>query len=293
MISGMWFWLAFYFALATAVSGLVAKKLLQKLHPLVLFFVGQLYVLPLMLVAFFLLGGFPTVTSRFYEVMLVSSTLDAIAFTASIWGLKLAPLSLIAPMSAFSPAFTVLFGWLFLGEMLTLRSIAGIFFIVAGAYLLNLSDIKKEFFAPFKDLLGNRGVQLTFVAYSIWGITPILQKDAIGETSPLMPFFPSVVGMVAITFFILPFSIKHVRKEWVIAQKGKWLFVTLALIGVTAQFAAFTAFSLAPPAFATAIFKLSILFSILFGWLFLKEGHIQDRLLGAIVMLLGTALLVL
>lgn len=52
-------------------------------------------------------------------------------------------------------------------------------------------------------------------------------------------------------------------------------------------------FSLAPAAFATAIFKLSILFSILFGWLILKEGRIRDRLLGAIVMIFGTALLVL
>lgn len=276
-----------------ALSGLLSKKLLKKLHPLVFFFALQLYVVPLMLVALFLLGGIPSVTPRFYQVMLFSSTLDTIAFVASIWGLKLAPLSLIAPMSAFSPVFTVLFGWLFLGESLTMRAIAGIFFIVAGAYLLNLSDIKKGFFAPFKDLLVNRGVQLTFAAYSIWGITPILQKDAIGQTSPLMPFFPSVVGMVVITLFILPFSIKHVRKEWVIAAHQKKLFIALALIGVTAQFAAFTVFSLAPAAFATAIFKLSILFSIFFGWLFLKEGHIQDRLLGAVVMLLGTALLVL
>lgn len=52
-----------------ALSGLIAKGLLKKIHPLVFFFVGQLYILPLMFAALFLLGGFPAVTLRFYEII--------------------------------------------------------------------------------------------------------------------------------------------------------------------------------------------------------------------------------
>jgi len=40
----------------------------------------------------------------------------------------------------------------------------------------------------------------------------------------------------------------------------------------------------------TALFKLSAVFTVLWAWLFLGEGNLRSRLLGAFVMILGSAL---
>ncbi|GAC1344365.1 MAG: hypothetical protein NVS2B12_33370 [Ktedonobacteraceae bacterium] len=41
----------------------------------------------------------------------------------------------------------------------------------------------------------------------------------------------------------------------------------------------------------TALFKLSAVFTIVWGWLFLREENIRQRLVGALVMLVGGALI--
>ncbi len=41
---------------------------------------------------------------------------------------------------------------------------------------------------------------------------------------------------------------------------------------------------------ATALFKLSAIFTIVWAWLLLGEGHLRERMLGASVMVLGGAL---
>lgn len=72
----------------------------------------------------------------------------------------------------------------------------------------------------------------------------------------------------------------------------KW-FVILGIGAAFSQAAAFAAFSLAFLGYATSVFRLSTLFIIIEGAVFLKEERIKERLLGASVMLLGTVLLVI
>jgi uncharacterized membrane protein len=59
------------------------------------------------------------------------------------------------------------------------------------------------------------------------------------------------------------------------------------------QAAAYAAFALVFVGYASSIFRLSTLFIIILGGVFLKEQRIKERLLGASVMLLGAILLAL
>lgn len=52
------------------------------------------------------------------------------------------------------------------------------------------------------------------------------------------------------------------------------------------------AFSLTKLGYATAIFTLSMPFTVILGWLFFKEKDIKARFLGSVVMLIGVILLV-
>lgn len=55
----------------------------------------------------------------------------------------------------------------------------------------------------------------------------------------------------------------------------------------------FTAIALGLVGYVTALFKLSAVFTIVWAWLFLGEENIRQRLFGAIVMLIGGALIAL
>ena len=64
----------------------------------------------------------------------------------------------------------------------------------------------------------------------------------------------------------------------------------LGFFGALSQFAAYTAFSLANLGYVTSIFRLQSIFIILLAALFLKEKDIREKLLGALVMLIGAVL---
>lgn len=77
-----------------------------------------------------------------------------------------------------------------------------------------------------------------------------------------------------------------------IKQNVGWLII-IGFFGTLAQLATYISFSQTNVAYASAIFRLSTLFTILFGAIFFREKIIYERLLGASIMILGTLLLVL
>jgi len=75
------------------------------------------------------------------------------------------------------------------------------------------------------------------------------------------------------------------KKNW------KWLLLggVLGGVGITL---AFLAFSLGSLGAVTALFKLSMIFVPILGWLFFKEHNIRQRIVGSVIMLVGVILLV-
>lgn len=288
-----WFFLSLYFALASSINTAIVKKLLGPIHPLVLLLVINLFTLPFVFVIVYFSGGIPKISTLFYPLITASAILDVIAFTASFWAMRISPISLISPISSFNPVFVTLISMITLGEIPSERKFLGILIIVLGVYLLNVGDIKTGFLSPLKNLLKNRGVQLFFLANFIWGITPTFQKKAIFQTDPIMPVFPSFFGIVLLILFIFPFAIGKTKNYKLAIKQNIIWFLAIGLLASLAQLAAYTAFLQTNVGYATAIFKTSTLFTILFGWWFFKEKRIKERLLGASVMILGTILLVI
>lgn len=244
-----------------------------------------------MVILIYLTGGFPSISSRFLLLMASSSIFDFFAAISSYLAISISPISLISPISSFNPIFTTIFSALIIHEVPSTIKLLGVATIVSGAYLLNVSDIKSGLFLPIKKLFTNRGVLLSLFAYFIWGITPIFQKQAIFETKPVTPLFASLFGTLIVTVLIFPVLVLKVRNPFMqFKRTWKW-FLLLGPFSALAQWAAFTAVVLAPLGLVTSVFKLSVLFTILWGFIFFKEERIKERLLGAIVMILGTILL--
>lgn len=238
-------------------------------------------------------GGIPFLSPSFYPLIFAAGILDVIAAICSMYAIKISPISLIAPISSFNPVFTTIIAFLVLHEGLSAAKILGILVVVLGTYLLSISDLRGGLFMPFKKLFTNKGVLLFLLANLIWAITSVFQKQAIFETWPIVPLFTPFFEGLIISIFVAPIVFAITRNKSVQIQKNWKPLLFLGSFGAIAQWAAFTAFSLAPLGAVTSIFKLSILFTVIFGGVFLKEERIKERLLGACVMLLGAILLAL
>ena len=276
----MWVWYSLFFAFASSIGISITKKLTSRMNFLLLILAQGVFLSPFMFLIIFLSGGFPNPFPSFYPLILIAAILDFFAAIFSMYAIKTSPISLISPISSFNPVFTTIIAFLMLHEILSPTKILGVVIIVLGAYLLNVSELKEGMLLPFKKLFTNRGVLFFLLANLIWAITPIFQKQAIFQTKPVVPLFTSFFeGLVVMAFFI-PFVLAKTKNQIPQIKRNWKLLLLLGPVGALAQWAAFTAFSLASLGAVTAIFKLSILFTIIFGGVFFKEERIKERLLG-------------
>lgn len=285
----MWFWYSLFFALWTSIGMLIAKKLIKGISPVLFLLLTLSLALPFMGVLL-LISGIPKFSADFFIILFIAGIFDTIAAIFYYKALSISEVSLLAPISSVNPVFVLIFAFIFLHENPTPLKLLGIVIIVIGLYLLDISKLKSGILKPFIHLFSDRGVQLFFLTNIIWGITPVLQKKAILETSPATPISVPLIEGIFIIIFLLPFLIK-------IKSSKKYLKTNLKLLilfgGMTAfgQFAAQHAFLLNNVAYSVAIFKLSALFSVILGAVFLKEHNIKERFAGATVMVIGTILI--
>ena len=288
----MWFLYALLFAAITAITIFLAKKIMQETGEYLYLFISNLFALPFLFILILTFYQIPKVDNTFWINTLIAMLLGVIGGILAYKAIRIEDISLVSPIAAFNPVFTALIALIFLNETIIPRGWLGIALICAGAYLLEISKSKEGIFKPLSALFTNRGVQLSFIAYFLWAITPIFQKTAIFHTYPQVPPYTSFIGMIGSVVLLSAICKNSLSKAVKFTKKYLALFLLLGILGGIGQAAAMLAFASANLGFATAVFKLSIIFIVIVGWIFLKEKNIKDRLIGSSVMLGGVLLLV-
>ena len=215
-------------------------------------------------------------------------------------------------MLTFNPAFTLLAAWAVLSERPSVREALGVVVILVGAYLLD--GVRADALAPLRALLQRSGALLALAASACWGITTVLEKVAIEHASP--PSGPLVaLASTGLTVLLLtpgafarpwPRSLRGVHRATSASRASsassasrassglqhhpRALASAVVIAGIAPLFG-FSAIAQGDVGAVTALFKLSAVLTILWARLFLGEGHLRDRLMGAVVMLAGGALI--
>lgn len=288
----MWAIYALYFAIIKAVNFYIFKRLTRDFNPLTQLVNTFLFSIPFALIILLVFFQIPTVTPIFYFFVACSAVLDLVAFFLTFKAFKMEDISLLAPLSAFIPVFSLIFAALFLHEYPGVLKIMGILLVVVGTYVLNLSDTKRGIFKPLTRLFSSRALIFFLMANFIWSITPLFQKKAILQTTPVTPLYVSFIGFCIIT--VLSFIIALLKREKIFINTRKnWKILSIhGFIGTTSQMAAFTAFALAPLAYSLSLFNISTLVTIGIGAVFLKEHKTRDRFFGALIMIAGSLLII-
>lgn len=273
----MWFYYAFAFAILSSFGTVIAKNILEDSDEFSYTLFTLISILPFLLLITLLAYGIPKVDGVFIRAVLASTVLDTTAMFLIARAIKLSEISLINPITAFNPVFTAIISYFALRETITTKGGIGILLVVLGAYLLQVKKLEKGIFAPIKALLNHQGVRYALIVSLLWAFIPILQKTAILHTFPKAPPFASFAGLVASTLIYIPLTAKFSKKPFEILRRHFKAFLVFGFFGGLSQFFAFMAISLTHLGYATAVYKLSILFTVILGWLFLKKEILRKN----------------
>ena len=278
-----WLILGIFTAFFEAVKDVFGKQNLKKSDEYVvawsLAFFSVIFLTPWVIYT-----GIPELNTQFWISLLIGGSINAVTTLLYIKAIKVSDLSLTVPLVALTPLFMLLTSPLIVGEYPKFFDYIGILLIVAGSYLLNIKEKSQGYLAPFKALLNEPGPKFMLIVAFLWSITSNFDKIGVKNSSPIFWLF-SLFGTM--TILLLPVLLQKTPNPGTKILKQLPMLATMGFfnaIGVLCQMQALT---LTLVVQVIAIKRTSVLMGVLFGHFIFKEKDIQQRLLGAGIMILG------
>jgi drug/metabolite transporter (DMT)-like permease len=251
--------------------------------------VRLLFSLPVLIVSFIFIE-IPPLDAAFWTATIIALPLEIIAIILYTKALKLSPLSLTMPFLSMTPLFLIATSYLIVGEKITVWGGTGIMLIASGSYMLNIHKVHITFLEPIRAILKERGSVLILIVAFIFSITSSLGKVAIEHSSPV--FFGSVY-FILVTLFFTPIALLKNRGQTSLKAGD---IIPLSSIGITYSLMILfhmVAMSMTQVAYMISVKRMSLLFSVLYGYFLFRENRLSERLIGSIIMFMGFLFIVL
>ncbi len=284
-----WFFFAISTAFLESVRDIFNKKAISQIDEYVSTFslnlLTAIFALPLLL-----FNDIPNIGNNFWYAIIAIGIFNTIAYLLFFKAIKASDLSIVAPITTFSPLLLLITSPFIVGEFPNPLGILGIFIIVIGAYLLKFQDKTRGYLFPLKSLFNETGARFMFGVVLVWSISANIDKIGVQNSSPIMW---AIAGHLSVTVFCLPilfFKSKSNIRE--IKSNGQNL-IFLSLANTLSILSQMTALQLALVSYVIAVKRTSALFNVLWGWLIFKEQGIKERIVGSMIMILGVVVITL
>ena len=213
---------------------------------------------------------------------------SALIFLKSI---KESDLSLTIPLLSFSPLFSSIFAYLFLGETLNKQQYLGISSIIFGTLFLYMKKLNfSQFLKSVHNIKRNKSAKLMILVSFCWSLTPVLDKICLRYSSIN---FHGLTQSIFTFIFLITISFKDI---FAIKDKKiknlKLIFITLC-IGTFATILQFYAilFNFVP--IMESIKRATGQFTaIIFGKLFFNEKVTIQKIIGVSFLSYGVFLVI-
>jgi drug/metabolite transporter (DMT)-like permease len=289
-MSYTWVLLSLVSAFTLATSDALTKKALTRQNEYLVAWCRLLFSLPLLLLLWTSVPR-PKLDPYFWGAFVLALPLEIMALILYIKALRISPLSLTLPFLSLTPVFLILVSYLIMGEKVSLKGGIGILFLAAGSYTLNLREMRKGIIEPLRAVVKEKGSVLMIGVALIYSLTSTLGKVAIVHSSPL---FFGTTYFIILTIIFAPVALWMDRREmkrFVAEKQYKRLFVPGLLYSVMVV-CHMIAISLTKVAYMISLKRASLLFGVIYGYLFFREKNIQERFAGAFLMFIGFVMIV-
>lgn len=284
-----WMYLALLAALSESLKDLLSKQGLKSVSPQLAALAACATPIPILLTIVLSTDSVPSLGPKYGWALLIGGTLNILAMLQFMRALQSSDLSLAIPFVSFTPLFLLITSPLLIGEMPTIQDIVGIFCIVGGAYVLHIQSIHHGLLAPLLAVFREPGPRRMLSVAFIYSLTSNFDKIGVQNSSPLF-WGLSISTVMTIGFLLLlrflparNIAAPHTTTFGILLLAG--LFQTLGLLVHN------TALNLGPVPSVIAVKRSSILFAVIWGFVFLREKYVGERLAGAVLMMIGVGVL--
>jgi drug/metabolite transporter (DMT)-like permease len=229
-------------------------------------------------------------TLAFWLYSVAVGFLGALGNGFLIKALQQGDLSVLGPVNAYKAVISLIIAFFLLGEIPGIWGSLGILLIVLGSYFV-LSTTKEKFsWAVFK----RADIQYRLLAMLFAAVEAVLIKKVIIYSSPEVSFIIWCWFGALFSFIILLYQKSIILdKQWSLTGLHFKKYVMLIFCIGLMQFTTSYTFENMPVAYALALFQLSALVSVLLGHSYFKEEEVIKKLVGATIMVAGSALIIL
>ena len=211
---------------------------------------------------------------------------NAFLVLALRWG----DLSVLGPINSYKSIVGLIIGIILLGEWPSLAGISGMAFIIGGSYFV--FDTTDEGFTW--SLFRNKEIQYRILALVLTAVEAVfLKKVILLSDTPTSLVIWSCSGMLFAFASLLTMRIPLLSD---LRQNTRTDMVRYALLVVSIGTMTFTTnftFKYMNVGYALALFQLSTLVSIAFGYKLFHERDITKKVIGSVIMIAGSVIIIL
>ena len=284
----MWVLFAFASAFFAGVTSILAKIGVKDVDSHVATAIRTIIVLIFSWIMVFIIGSQSTIVNidgKTFLFLILSGLSTGGSWLCYFKALQLGDVNKVVPIDKSSTILTMILAFIFLNEKITINMVIGMIGIAIGTYLMIQKKEKAEKIVKRKALLIYALLSALFAS-----LTSILGKVGIENVeSNLGTAIRTIV--VLVMAWIIVFATKKQRDIKKI-DKRSLIFLILSGVATGASWLCYyKALQDGLASIVVPIDKLSILVTVLFAYIFLKEKLSKKSLLGLILIVVGTLLL--
>jgi uncharacterized membrane protein len=286
----MWLVLALAAALLQVLRNTAMKRLGHALDEYINVWGRFTFLLPFALLGS-VVGGFPEIKPGFTGWCTLFGVCQTLSTLALSKALKLSGISLVTALWKVSLLVLLGMAWVTIGEHPSPLGVAGVLLSAVGVYLLNVNRARVGFWEPLRILFTDPGQRYTLLAALFYAPSVITIKQAILASNAAMG---TLGGYLAASLIMTPIVLRTSARHFARLPRHWKEFVALGLFASLTTISQGHAYTLTLSSYVEAVKQVEILFAMVIGVLVFGEAQrVRESALGAVVMLVGMALLAL
>lgn len=259
-------------------------------HPLVVNFVSYSLLSVVTVILFGWHTDWMAFPAEFWMWSALTGMFGGVGNGFLVLALRRGDLSVLGPINSYKSIVGLVTGIILLGELPSLAGVLGMALIVGGSYFV--FDTTDEGFSW--RLLKNKEIRYRILAMILTAIEAVfLKKVVLLSDTPTSLVIWSCFGAF---FAMLSLKVIHIPLTGDIARSSRhdWLRYGLLVLSIgTMMLTTNYSFKYMNVGYALALFQLSTLVSIAFGYKLFHETDIRKKLLGSIIMIVGSVVIIL
>lgn len=273
------------------IANVFQKKLSVDCSSVVINLYTYLFLSIVCLFNLHILSGY-NFTTEFVVLVLTCGFLCTMGMVCMIKAVNIGELSVLGPINSYKSIISLIIAFFLLKEIPSIQGLIGVCFIVFGSkYIFEMENNKLSL-----EILKRKDIQLRFAAMTLTGLEAVFLKKIILISSVEICFmFWCFTGFL--WSLILFISSKHksllLKNTSIKTTLLNYFFIVIIAICLgLMQYSTNYVFARMNVGFALAIFQLSSIVTVLFGYQFFHEHNIKKKLLGCLIMITGSCLII-